>query len=294
MIHKAEELILRNQKPYKFMLIPSNSYPSGVKEYKDYVYVCDANSDSILKFDKKGRLQKIISGNGEEPGFLENPLDLDFDNSGDMYVCDGLNCRIQVFSSEGEFKRIFAYLESHPQCVKIIDDNLLVAIRGKNFIKVYSLKTGSVTEKIYAPVGDIRYFAFSKDRKYIIVIETGGAWLFDNSRSVWKKLSIPKEDYSIFSLKVKTQRKALKMSLHTEILPMNASNFCCVCYLEDIGFVISDYLRAQLHIFNPDGTYSYSVLLGDNLTLGKISSSKNELIVTFPEAQKIGFLKLKG
>jgi sugar lactone lactonase YvrE len=44
---------------------------------------------------------------GNIPGAFNYPIDLDLDSSGNLYVLDSMNARVQVFSPEGEFVREF-------------------------------------------------------------------------------------------------------------------------------------------------------------------------------------------
>ena len=75
------------------------------------VYVCDAETCEIVVFDRDTR--RAISrfgGKGTEPGKFARPTNLAVDASGDVYVSDTLNGRVQKLDPDGKPLRTFGGL----------------------------------------------------------------------------------------------------------------------------------------------------------------------------------------
>jgi DNA-binding beta-propeller fold protein YncE len=70
----------------------------GVESRRHQVSVIDTES---------GELSHIISGRGSDEGKLNLPRDATIGEDGNLYVVDGGNFRVQVFSQQGEFLRTF-------------------------------------------------------------------------------------------------------------------------------------------------------------------------------------------
>ena len=78
--------------------------PEGVAVGESGIFVTDYGSNSLFKFDKTGKLLKSVGGRGNGNGQFYCPFGLTV--AGDeVIVCDGLNCRLQVFTSDLVFVR---------------------------------------------------------------------------------------------------------------------------------------------------------------------------------------------
>ena len=69
---------------------------------------------------------RLGSGNGH----FQQPRDVAFDRTGNVYVTDFSNHRIQVFTSEGQFLRQFAVVKGsgklkHPTGISIDSENIV-------------------------------------------------------------------------------------------------------------------------------------------------------------------------
>jgi hypothetical protein len=73
------------------------------------IYVADGmgTNNRVAKIDKDGRFIKHWGSTGTEPGQFQGLKAIAIDAQGDVYVADVGNKRIQVFDSEGTFKRQF-------------------------------------------------------------------------------------------------------------------------------------------------------------------------------------------
>ena len=73
----------------------------------DNIYVSDGYIHSrIAKMDKNGYWLKSFGSYGGDPGQFRNPHNMQVDRQGNVYAADRGNRRIQVFDSEGNFKRM--------------------------------------------------------------------------------------------------------------------------------------------------------------------------------------------
>ena len=61
----------------------------------------------VVKFDKNGRFIKQVGSQGNQPGQLNLPHTMAMDASGNVYVGDRSNARVQVFDNDLNFKAIY-------------------------------------------------------------------------------------------------------------------------------------------------------------------------------------------
>lgn len=81
--------------------------PRGITRLNDRLYISDRNNHRIQVFKLDLTFYKSIGSYGEEPGELNAPFDVKFDSTGNMYVVELGNRRVQVFDGEGTSIRIF-------------------------------------------------------------------------------------------------------------------------------------------------------------------------------------------
>lgn len=127
--------------------------PMGVAtDASGNVYVVDAGSTfgggAIQKFDSSGNLLTQWGGSGSGDGQFSWPTGVATDTSGDVYVADSGNNRIQMFSSSGAFIIGFGTAEhlSDPESVAADPYGYVyVADTGNNRIQKYSVTTSTPT-----------------------------------------------------------------------------------------------------------------------------------------------------
>jgi sugar lactone lactonase YvrE len=56
-----------------------------------------------VRFSAAGQKEKEWGGKGSEPGRFIEPMDVAVDATGQVYVCDNGNARLQVFNRDGQF-----------------------------------------------------------------------------------------------------------------------------------------------------------------------------------------------
>jgi DNA-binding beta-propeller fold protein YncE len=72
------------------------------------VFVTDAGErPRIIKFDPRGRFLAATGEKGSEPGSLDLPHSLATDASGNVYVADSGNARIQVFDNSLNLRAVY-------------------------------------------------------------------------------------------------------------------------------------------------------------------------------------------
>ena len=72
------------------------------------IFVTDGYGNSrVVKFDKNGRFVKQAGTKGNQPGQLNLPHTMAMDASGNVYVGDRSNARVQVFDNDLNFKSIY-------------------------------------------------------------------------------------------------------------------------------------------------------------------------------------------
>ena len=123
------------------------SQPVGVAVDKDdNIYVSDYDKSSILKFNKEGKLIKVVGRKGTQPGeFSDLGLIKVINNK--LYVCDRGNYRVQILNTELEYVDSFGcYGDGDGQFNRPIDiaqdraGNLYVSDSYNNRVQVLTAR----------------------------------------------------------------------------------------------------------------------------------------------------------
>lgn len=117
--------------------------------------------DSVWRFSPSGELLSKFGGRGDGPGefgaegseFYLGPNSLDIDSSGNIYVADTLNLRIQVFSPKGDFIRQIDNEDTEGIFTEIydiaVDDDGYVYVTDTGSYNVYKLdKSGKISDTL--------------------------------------------------------------------------------------------------------------------------------------------------
>jgi hypothetical protein len=70
---------------------------------RDRIYVLEGQADEIRVFDDGGAYVRTIGRRGSGPGELANPIGLDWDGDGNLWVVDVRNARYSVFDTAGTY-----------------------------------------------------------------------------------------------------------------------------------------------------------------------------------------------
>ena len=89
--------------------------PLDVAGYKDRLYIANFDGQEVIVMDKAtGEVITTIGGVGKDAGAFSRPTHLTVDESGNLYVVDSLNFRIQMFDVDGEYVKELGYYETGP------------------------------------------------------------------------------------------------------------------------------------------------------------------------------------
>ena len=106
--------------------------PLGICIFDGRVYVTQFSGHCILIYKLDGTFVSHAGGVGRGEGQLNNPYNLAIDEvNGDIYVCDGGNNRIQIFSAELAFETILwqntfrrpVDIKLAQQCIFVLDES---------------------------------------------------------------------------------------------------------------------------------------------------------------------------
>lgn len=85
--------------------------PVDVAVFENTVYVCDMDKHQVLALDRaSGELKLTIGGLGTAEGDFYRPSHVVVDQSGNLFVNDAFNFRVQKFDPQGRLIRTFGFL----------------------------------------------------------------------------------------------------------------------------------------------------------------------------------------
>ncbi len=143
--HKAEDVITEG------MSEPANL---AIDKENRLLYVSDIALDQVLVYDADSlKLKRKIGTTGHNhelttPGDLAKPTGLAVDDDGNLYVCDTLNDRVEIFDADGKFIRTFGKAGdgpgyfARPKGIAIDGDNhIWVADGMQDRVQVFNQET---------------------------------------------------------------------------------------------------------------------------------------------------------
>lgn len=86
------------------------NFPTGMALWDDTLYICDSKNHRIVQMDiHTGEFVDSFGTYGLEAGvYFDFPRDITFDSTGNMYIAEAGNRRIQKFSVNGDFQHAFS------------------------------------------------------------------------------------------------------------------------------------------------------------------------------------------
>ena len=174
------------------------SRANGVAVDKDdNICVSDKNNSSLFKFNKEGKLMKVVGRKGTRPGEFNDLSMIKIINE-KLYVCDRGNHRVQILNTELEYvNSIGCYGDGDGQ-FKYPNDtaqdragNLYVTDRDNNRVQVFDCKgqflstfskKGAASEQLNYPCGicvgsDQLVYVCDKRSKCVSVFKTSGEFV---------------------------------------------------------------------------------------------------------------------
>ena len=124
--------------------------PVDVAVFGDTVYVCDMDKHQVLALDRaSGELKMAIGGLGTGEGDFYRPSHVVVDQSGNLFVNDAFNFRVQKFNPRGQFIRSFGRLGDNlgafarPKGIDIDrEGHLYVADAAFENVQIFDEETG--------------------------------------------------------------------------------------------------------------------------------------------------------
>lgn len=80
--------------------------PGGLRVIDNKVYVTDIQKSKVLIFDMEGNMLREVGEPGQNIGQFRAPNSLTVDRTGNLYVVDTGNQRVQVFGPDGKVMRV--------------------------------------------------------------------------------------------------------------------------------------------------------------------------------------------
>ena len=73
------------------------AYPVDICIVSPYIYVVDYIKRAIVVYTTEGEYVTSFGQKGSKEGDFDNPFGVSVDEDGFVYVCDFVNCRVQIF-----------------------------------------------------------------------------------------------------------------------------------------------------------------------------------------------------
>ncbi|MEM6336590.1 MAG: hypothetical protein AAF752_08480 [Bacteroidota bacterium] len=113
------------------------------------VFALDADRGLVLKWDSTRRLERVFGGSDANEGMLVEPVAMETDNEGTVYVADAGTGRVHVFDRFGTFARVMALDAGEIVNLGLYRDRLLVV--QPDGVQVFTLQ-GRLLDTVSAPV----------------------------------------------------------------------------------------------------------------------------------------------
>ena len=160
---------------------------------EDIIYGTMNIDDKIVKMDMKGTIIKTVGTEGTKPGQFNSPSGIHL-NKDEIYVCDTLNHRIQVFDKELNLVRIFGKQGDGKVCFYKptdldfdVDGNIYVADHSNHRIQVltpdgthirnigsHGAKPGELNKPLSVAIHEGLVYVTDKYNKRVSVFRTTG------------------------------------------------------------------------------------------------------------------------
>lgn len=129
--------------------------PRKIVAVGEHLYVGDMGSQEIIAFDTAGKFQWRFGGIGGGPLEFQNIVDIEADESGNLWVSDGGLSRITIVTSEGTKKRSFPtrVVSRH---VVIFDGSVATTVVSKDEFFVTLDSSGKVGDRFPIPIKEYR------------------------------------------------------------------------------------------------------------------------------------------
>lgn len=227
--------------------------PYGVAVHQGRVFVGDTGRREVMVFDLPE--QKFFTVGGEDPGGLARPLGLDVDKNGNLYVVDGLNKIINMYTRDGKFLSSItlgmteddkinrpAGLAVNPEGTKVYVVDIGGTSSDDHKITVYDVKTGKFIKRIGKRGPGPGEFNLPRD---VVVAADGSLYVVDGGNFRVQHLTEQGEFISSYG---SVGRRGGQFSRPKEMAIDKQGN----TYVADTAF-------GNFQIFNPEGQLLLSI-----------------------------------
>lgn len=156
------------------------------------VYICDCHRHCIKVFSNTGKYVRTIGQKGQGPGDLYGPEYITFSTMGDLWVNDGGNRRIQLFSPDGKSKHISKQI-NYIDWIGILSENeIAVYDHLKTFQNRKLISIMNNKGKVLREIGEYHDTAknfFESERLHFSLDEEGNLYAANNGTPVIRKYS---------------------------------------------------------------------------------------------------------
>lgn len=145
-----------NYKSYRGAIFPGSSSrerlsnPKGViVDPENNIWVVDGRADRVLKLSARGDKLLELGGFGWSSSRFKDPVQIDVDRNGMIYICDRGNARIAIFDRFGTFVRELRRSVKSPSAVAIDPDGLIYICDDEQSSLAIFTRQGTVLEELY-------------------------------------------------------------------------------------------------------------------------------------------------
>ena len=159
---------------YLFMISGKMNQPFGICISQNKVFVTQLLDHCISLYELEGKLVKSVGSEGNGEAQFKYPHGLDVsDRSGNIYVCDCYNHRIQILTEELKYHSMLGIDQlKYPLDVKVTRDRVLVLGRNDPCVFVFDsdhvLTNSLITRGVGKQTNNPR--CFDIDREYNIIM----------------------------------------------------------------------------------------------------------------------------
>ena len=116
------------------------SEPVALEKYNNNLYILDKDENKIIVANAEdGSFNFAFAEGGSTSGKLDSPTDIVADNSGNLYVADVENKRVNIYSNDGIFKSEIPLPNVNPYKLACDDNSLFILTDSKEQIFIVDL-----------------------------------------------------------------------------------------------------------------------------------------------------------
>ncbi|KAI6649769.1 PEP-CTERM domain protein [Oopsacas minuta] len=137
-------------------------WPICLAIHNDKLFVSQHGNDCVTVFGMKGSFVNQFGKSGKKNGEFKSPRGITMEEmSGDIFVCDYGNNRVQVFTGDYKFKSKFGIF-IHPMCIQLSGTCIIVLDEGNPCLHIYNLnqtlKRSIISNGLFGQVRSPRTF----------------------------------------------------------------------------------------------------------------------------------------